>query len=421
MSQSSLQLELLLDDVNDTDMDNITSTELSKYYSWLTILLTYLPMWTRSKIECIKKRKINSHLFHIAISFTILITISRLILHAYLRMPASPNLAAKTAHVLYEIVLAISRLLSIYYFYSIFDYNLWISFKPKKHDHIQKYDNLGGNTTVNSIITKIIPKYNLFLKISLLLIFATETFMVLARDNSYEPKWSKTWWIISAIDIPLSLYFVFYPMYICVMIVSSIFIKYHCHLQYLIYLLENDSDDENAEVDFKYMFELYERIKMTFSREYHKSFEICVLIYLGELILDGWITSYEVLNNSSTYDPEVELVNADIIWLIGDIITVAVFVVTSSLVTEGFELFQTYLVDYGKKFMVVNNDENPHQRDNDDQRWHYNYLVVYIMKNPLVVTVGDIYITKVNAVKFTIGFIIARCLAYSVNFLHRDD
>ena len=79
---------------------------------------------------------------------------------------------------------------------------------------------------------------------------------------------------------------------------------------------------------------------------------------------------------------------------------------TSALVTEAFEGLQTVLIDSGQQYL----------EQNDDCKW-FQFLLIYIGKYPFEIKLGDISVTKVNALKFIIAFAIARALTYSLGFI----
>lgn len=395
MAANPLEYNIL---INDTDDKTI---QLSTYYSWLNPFIKYLPIWVkhRSLSTSSKRRTIC---FQIILFITSLLILYRLSCKIWWNIAFSPDLVYTMVYVIYETNLTFSRFLAMYYFYNIFDYKLWISLVKK----CEEYD--------NCCIDKIIRKYNKFLKIALSLMIAIGTINIVLSENQYEPRSTETFYIYSAVVVPICLFTVYYPMFVSVIIASTIFIKYHCHLRFLINTLDPDhtassgcnddtkSQNKAVDIDFKHIFEVYERIKIRFNHEYHKCFELSLVLYLGGMALDGWVNSYEVLNCAAND----ALIWYDLVWLAGDVFIIGVFVVTSSLVTEGFETFQRLLVDHGK--IILNTDK--------DDKW-YNYLLIYTRQNPLVITMGEVYITKLNALKFIIGFSIARALAYSVRYL----
>eukprot|EP01084_Bolivina_argentea_P230111 388193_1 len=252
---------------------NISVIELSQYFSWINPFISFLPMCT-NKLS--SKSKHWSRCVCFCVILTVVAILFRLTIKVLWNIQLSSNTAYKTVYIIYEIIITVARLFSIYYFYFIFEHNSWMLLINK----CAKYD--------DCCIHKKIKKYNRFLKICLLFMFVMGTGTVLTREIQYKPVSTKMYYIWTFIIDPICLICVYWPMNVLTIIVSIIFIKYHCHLLYLINALQIDSKNE-YEIDFKYMFEIYEEVYLKFKCEYHKSLEYSILLYLGNIILDIWI------------------------------------------------------------------------------------------------------------------------------------
>eukprot|EP01083_Nonionella_stella_P258137 882742_1 len=140
-------LYTIMTNIGDTRKDVI---ELSPYFSWLNPFLRFLPMW-------IERNRLSKPKRSLWIRIGILLTLCgiwfRFGVKALWNIQSPKIIAYKMTYILYECILTISRSISLYYFYFIFDYDMWISLSNK----CAPYD--------GCCIPTVMYKYNCFLKI----------------------------------------------------------------------------------------------------------------------------------------------------------------------------------------------------------------------------------------------------------------
>eukprot|EP01084_Bolivina_argentea_P189442 325769_1 len=364
--------------------EELQQISLSNSFSWLNIYLTYLPMFSSKKLNGDEKR----------IWLVVLILIMNILSNAvhfglaakWIFEDWTDNYLAETVYVADEMAILFSRYFSIIYFYKHCNYQ-WLS----PINQIYLNDNERIYCRIDKCI-KIIKWWTLLLFITRLI--ASTGYFVESYLNGF--YWTSVVEIIGTI-------FVYYPIFISIVVMCFIYIKYYA---YLLYMTEKITQTEN---DFAHILSEYKLLFQSFKAEHNFYLMWAIFLYLFGFITDVWISLFDIFQSPKSLFLQI----ADVVSMFADIFCAVLFVYGACLMNEMFLKFQTLLYESGKQF--INHDA---MNDNSWNYHSYNYLLHYSSKYPLTIKIGRITITKGNTVKFVVTFAVLRWLSYSAHYFY---
>ena len=350
-------------------VDNLHQNHLSQSFSWLNIFILYSPLWV--------KRTPNLEHRSCCLSLIILsITIIAILYHLafvfiFYIYKALDGLIYQSVYSLSEIIVSSSRLFGLYYFYSQFNY-------PWNHSQLQ---------SLNMKHIKIIKTSKQTILILFMLIMILDIIMAIHYAYGHIEQDESFYVSVSVIGR----LFLFFPSFISFAVAAAIFLKYHLRIiQFTEKLQAGDI------IDFNDMLQSYVKLNELFKCEYSVYLEWSLLLYLFGILLDIWVSSYEILS----YDSWIDFVD-----VFEDIFVFVLYVISASWVGESFAKYESMLYKYG-----MDNKKSINYNE-------FHYLLVYVSRYRLQVRLGRVTITKFNAIKFVVVFCVAKLMSYTVRYI----
>lgn len=393
--KNSTSISVQLNDYKSIDNENDESkTDLSKYpFAWLDILVLYCPMWSTKYISRrsndssqLQQHDRNQWLSGIMISLTIICVLYHIVVSCVLHVHYMHDYEAYdtiyvTLYLTIQIGTTIARLILVWYFKKDFNYP-WIicvdgfevDVQSKYWRTISKYNKFIGVLTISSLFSDGLVLYHFVFQNHLL-----------QSPTPFHKAFT--------VSVILGRMFKWWPLIISLSVACVVFLKYY------LYLLELSNIVEKGNFKFDELLNKYEILMNAFKCDYNKCLKVSVELYLAGFIIDIWIGIYEVFN-LSVYFVLVGIFTNTFGYLL--------FVISASLITEGFEQFEKKLWNHCK--------DNIKQQDQNTFKYQ-TFLLNYIDKHPLVMKFGSFKITKVNGIKFVLIFVVSKFFAYSLRYI----
>ena len=376
MEMTSLTVSLLKKETSQFNEDIISSK-----LKWLDNLMLYLPMWI-SKLPSGKKR---SCIINTIIPFCVCLGIIGDIVYNILidnTFSSEYSLISRLFWGILIFLIHISRCISLYYFYSRFNW-------PWYHQ-IFSYSIKLNKTTINNI-TKQITIIKVIVTLSV--IFDIISFALWTITGHLEAEFEYLGFAI----------FILYPQLFLVIAQSAIILKYYAILSQMCV------DMGDKEVNIKSIVDEYHILYGHYKRDYCMSLQIPVILVLVAEILYAW--------NKLWFDQGLDIDVSGVVSQIfaggRAIVVVVLFFASGSLITECHQKLIKKLWEKGATFMT--NDE-----ENLNKKISFNYGLQYIQKNPIDVKIAGYPVTKVNAIKLGVLFALTKgiSMVLSIELLH---
>ena len=375
--------------INDRSMDiELISNErrdiniFVKEFKWIETWLVYFPMWVNHINNYKQRRKCLSIS---VISFTSIVVLYHFAFIFKLIYDSIGDDGINMYHIVYfaaEILLTITRFISMYYFYKYFKYPL-----------TSKATMLHFETNIYTKHAQKIRKWNKsFITLSVILGVSD----VIVVYNYYQQNLLLTGndVIYTNIALILGRLFVYWPLNICIILSCAIFLKYYLYILELTEIVQKEKE-QNC-ISFDVLYDKYREMKKGFNHGYHSYFRLSIQLYLFTFILDIWVTVYQ--KNLWDY---VEVA--------GQILQVSLYLLTASLITDTFQKFDKLIWNYCEETVKI--------KQQNQQIYDHNFVLNYILKYPFVIRMGNVRISKRNGIKFMIVFSVSKFIAYSLRYL----
>eukprot|EP01084_Bolivina_argentea_P213388 362429_1 len=354
---------------------------LSEKLKWLNKWISVLPTW--SSISPSHKRR-PTILNYIILFVTIVWIICDYSYAYYMQIYIYSDNFSLIANVFYSSLLfltMISRFTSLYYFYFRFNWP-WI------------YQSFGFHVYVNYNKTKV-QRYIQFSRLLFILIICIDITSGCSQLYFKFTSDFNEWFRYSnVVEIFMFRIFILYPLFVLLMVQSSVFIKYYLYLSQIVHEIRC-----NSKLKIQLIFEQYDKIQKQFKIDYSTSLQMAVQLFLAAELLYAWDTLY--IAKGSPFGWWKEIVEALLVFA-----ECAIYISTASLLTECHNQFETLLWCKGKDHLIV-------MTGNSEDKICYNYTLQYVQKYPLVVKIGSFALTKWNTCRLLLVFALTKVLTYT--------
>ena len=284
------------------------------------------------------------------------------------------NLIFDVVWLLANIFDTISRIYSIWYFYFHFNWP-WIECDNK----------------ISVKCQRTLDRYCSILRILFVILIALYATFIL--DDVFDTE--KQWYLIL-----LNFITSFWPRCVNITVACAIFLKYHIYLSSL-----NDHEqlrDKSITIHhYAEIFDKYEGIWKGYKMDYHWTLNLSLQILLLDLILFQYRNAYHILQ-------ERKLTNF-VGLFIANIFVYIVYGLYGLLLTESFNKFRETLFESGRWY-ITDKSDNIHLSN----RLNFHYLMDYVEKNNMEITLGKITVTRGNIIKFILGLLITQGFGFMI-------